>query len=329
MSRKGIFAHLNEGDPNGVPRTIKPLAKPKAMAAVTKSLGDLSSRSQRADELEKQLAQGQAVVDIEPSLIDGSFVNDRMDGDIDGLRDSISEQGQQVPILVRPHPSDEGRYQVAYGHRRLRAVAELGRQVKAVVRELSDEQLVIAQGQENNERRDLSYIERARFAERLQNRDFSREVITASMSILKSELSTMLSVVSSVPTNLIDAIGPAPGIGRPSWQKLAEFCKEASSVDSLVEHALSREVQANPSADRFKLILAMTSKVQSVASPKASASVLSTPAGTRFAEVSESKSAFEIKIDKRAAPDFGAYLQRRLPALFAEHEDEMKLKNGE
>jgi len=238
------------------------------------------------------------------------------------------EQGQQVPILVRPHPTDEGRYQVAYGHRRLRAVAELGRQVKAVVRELSDEQLVIAQGQENNERRDLSYIERARFAERLEKRDFSRDVITASMSILKSELSTMLSVVSSVPASLIEAIGPAPGVGRPSWQKLAEFCKKTPAIDGLLEYALSHEVKANQSADRFKLILAMTSKAERDVKAKAQSSVLTTPAGARFAELAESKTTFEIKIDKRAAPDFGAYLQQRLPALLAEHEAEVKSRNG-
>ena len=45
-----------------------------------------------------------------------------------------------------------------------------GRPVKAVVKKLGDEELVIAQGQENNERQDLSYIEKARFAHRLGKR---------------------------------------------------------------------------------------------------------------------------------------------------------------
>ncbi len=90
-----------------------------------------------------------------------------------GLVEAIREQGQQVPILVRPHPDRPGRYQVAFGHRRLRAVAEIGIPVRAVVRDLTDEQLVVAQGQENNERRDLSYIEKARFAQKLQLRFFA------------------------------------------------------------------------------------------------------------------------------------------------------------
>uniref|UniRef100_UPI001D0E2864 ParB/RepB/Spo0J family partition protein n=1 Tax=Klebsiella pneumoniae TaxID=573 RepID=UPI001D0E2864 len=77
-----------------------------------------------------------------------------------------------MPILVRPHPTIDGRYQVAYGHRRLVAVRQLGFKVKAVIRELSDDQLVVSQGQENNARTNLSYIERALFASRLEDRSF-------------------------------------------------------------------------------------------------------------------------------------------------------------
>ena len=52
----------------------------------------------------------------------------------------------------------EGFYQVAYGHRRVRATAILGIKVRAIVRDLTDAELVIAQGQENNARQDLSFI---------------------------------------------------------------------------------------------------------------------------------------------------------------------------
>ncbi|WP_164125936.1 ParB/RepB/Spo0J family partition protein, partial [Stenotrophomonas maltophilia] len=65
------------------------------------------------------------------------------------FRDLIRQHGQNVPILVRPKPGDTEGYEVAFGHRRLRAARELGIKVRAVVRSLTDEQLVIAQGQEN------------------------------------------------------------------------------------------------------------------------------------------------------------------------------------
>ncbi|MGO8658348.1 ParB/RepB/Spo0J family partition protein, partial [Rhizobium ruizarguesonis] len=81
--------------------------------------------------------------------------------------------------LVRPHPETKGRYQVAYGHRRLAAAREIGIRVRAVVRDLTDGQLVVSQGQENSARTNLSYIERALFASRLEERSFGRDVIMA------------------------------------------------------------------------------------------------------------------------------------------------------
>ncbi len=159
-------------------RTILPLlgsppaegatpASSRLTSQVGGAFAEGKARFERAEQIEKRLAEGQTIVELDTDTIDPSFVQDRMPGDIDGLVKAIREQGQQIPILVRPHPEASGRYQVAFGHRRLRAVSELNRPVKAVVRELTDEQLVIAQGQENNERQDLTFIEKARFASRL------------------------------------------------------------------------------------------------------------------------------------------------------------------
>ena len=66
------------------------------------------------------------------------------------------------------------------------ALAELGAaRCKAVVKKLGDEELVIAQGQENNERQDLSYIEKAQVrAHAFQKRGFRRDTIMTAMSVL-------------------------------------------------------------------------------------------------------------------------------------------------
>ena len=71
----------------------------------------------------------------------------------------------------------QGRYQVAYGHRRLQAVRLLGRPVRAIIRPLQDIDVVVAQGVENSARQNLSYIERALFALTLEARGFERSVI--------------------------------------------------------------------------------------------------------------------------------------------------------
>jgi ParB family chromosome partitioning protein len=297
----------------------------KLTANIGNALRAQNDRLGRAEEIERRLAEGQAVVELDASLIEPSFVQDRMPGEIDGLISSIREQGQQVPILVRPHPQQPGRYQVAFGHRRLRAISELGLPVKAVVRDLTDEQLVVAQGQENNEREDLTFIEKARFAHRL-NKQFPREIVIAAMSIDKSNLSKMLLLVDALPAELIDAIGAAPAVGRPSWQHLAELCQTSASASRATEFAKSQDVQALPSAERFK---AVVEHLKPRGHARRLPQLLSTSEGERLAELKQSKSKLEITIDKKAMPDFAAFVLEQLPALYQAHRSEHQRKQGE
>lgn len=297
----------------------------KLTANIGNALRVQNDRLERAEEIERRLAEGQAVVELDASSIDPSFVRDRMEGEIEGLIASIRDQGQQVPILVRPHPDQPDRFQVAFGHRRLRAVVELGLPVKAVVRDLTDEQLVVAQGQENNEREDLTFIEKARFAHRL-NRQFSREIVIAAMSVDKSNLSKMLLLVDTLPSELIDAIGSAPGVGRPSWQQLAELVEKAPSPSAAILFAASQDVQALPSADRFKAVMA---KLKPPRATRGLPDVMSTPDGDRLAQVTQSKSKVEITIDRKATPDFAAFVLDQLPALYQEHRAAIQRKQGD
>ena len=72
-------------------------------------------------------------------LVDASFVPDRMEATQEqnaAFREMIRLHGQSVPILVRPKPKQPDRFEVAFGHRRLRAARELGIKVRAVVRDL-------------------------------------------------------------------------------------------------------------------------------------------------------------------------------------------------
>jgi ParB family chromosome partitioning protein len=287
----------------------------KLTANIGNALREQNDRVERAEEIERRLAEGQAVIDLDPNAVDPSFMQDRMPGDIDGLLASIKEQGQQVPILVRPHPLQPGRYEVAFGHRRLRAVTELGLPVKAVVRDLTDEQLVVAQGQENNERQDLTFIEKARFAARLKER-FPREVIISSMSVDKGDLSKMLSIVDALPADLIDAIGSAHGVGLRSWQELAEQVEKAASAENSIKFARSAEMQVLPSAERFKALIA---HLKPRRMERGLPDVMSTVNGERLAQVKQSKAKVEIMIDRKATPDFATFVLEQLPTLYEAH----------
>ena len=90
----------------------------------------------------KKMISGEAIVGLDPNLVDESFVSDRVDRieedkeEFALFRDGIEKDGQLQPILVRPHPTKSGRYMIVFGHRRTRAARELGIPVRAVVETL-------------------------------------------------------------------------------------------------------------------------------------------------------------------------------------------------
>lgn len=327
MNRKNLFADIPAP---AVAAPAPPHERPlhgtsNPISAIKKSVSDLNDRSRRADEIEKSLIEGQPIIDIDTALIDPSFVQDRMEGEIDGLKASIQEQGQQVPILVRLHPDDAGRYQVAFGHRRLRALKELGLKAKAIVRNLTDEQLVIAQGQENNEREDLTFIEKARFAARLKER-FTRDVIVSSLSVDKTTLSTMLQLIDALPEDLVEAIGPAPGVGRPSWRQLADLLAKAKGTAEVIAVARDDRTQVLTSEKRFKAIM---NHLRPKRGARGAPAVLSTSTGARLGQITQDKMKLEITVDKKATPDFAAFLLEQVPALFEAHQSNHRQKQGE
>src|SRR5690606_35044867 len=138
----------------------------------------------------------EATQEFDPNLFSPSIVSDRIpsanDARFHELRAAIQENGQQIPIIARQDPAEEGRYQIAAGHRRWRVAQELGLGLKAIIRKLSDQEMVILQGQENGPREDLSFIERARFAMHMESRGFDRGTLSAALSVDKPEVSRLL-----------------------------------------------------------------------------------------------------------------------------------------
>lgn len=170
--------------------------------------------------------QENAVQDIDSALIDDAGVEDRLGddhADHRALMDSLQTYGQQVPVLLRPHPKQPRRYEIVYGRRRLRALKALGQPVKAMVRQLSDDELIMAQGQENTARRDLSFVEKASFAAQLEAEDYDRDTIAAALSIDQPMVSRMLKVGQAMPLPVLRKVGPAPGIGRDRWLGLVKL----------------------------------------------------------------------------------------------------------
>ncbi|MHC2021362.1 plasmid partitioning protein RepB [Methylobacterium sp. CM6247] len=284
-----------------------------AVRMMGSTLRNLAARADAAAEIEA----GSVIVDLDPELIDDSFIADRVtdtnDPTLAGLVESIRGSGQQVPVLVRPNPGVLGRFQIAYGRRRTSAALILGRPVRAVVRSLSDDELVVAQGKENLERRDLSYIERAFFALRLERHGFRRETIISAMGIGKGDLSTLIAVAKTVPEDVVQAIGPAPAAGRPRWMLLADQIKSARACE-ISKLIGDPAFQAKPTNERF---VAMLEAFRPEAAAKVKPEVWMDEQGRRVARVERSGGRFILSIDEKLEPELGTALLNRLPEILA------------
>ncbi len=340
MSRRGILANLPDEKLTAVnsnPIRERQVRTSGAFGSVVREIDALAAKADAAREIEARLTAGEIVIELDPNEVDASFVADRLsqdDAEFQALVQAIRDRGQDSPILVRRHPADEARYQVAFGHRRVRAAHVLGRKVRAVVKQLSDRDLVLAQGQENSARANLSFVERSLFARRLEEIGQDRETIMSALGVDKTVVSRMISVVRKLPIDLIEAIGAAPSTGRDRWVELATQYEVSERTQDL-KALFSREDVASASSDeRFEFALAylsapaVTLHADASASPSRKAAVAgqywSNGDGCRIARIKVDARRFTVALDERAAPGFGDFLLKQLDRLYASYQSEIK-----
>lgn len=285
------------------------------VGAAHRAIGDI--RAER-DRLLAIVESGEGSIrDLDPQTIDPSPYPDRLPdddpSDFETFKRSIETEGQKIPIQVRRHPTSNGRYQVIYGHRRWRAARELGRPVRAIEVEISDLDLVVAQGIENASRQDLTWIERVLFASRMDDAGIKPRDIYAALSIEHSELARMRSVYRSIPADVIEAIGRAPKIGRPRWLDLAKTISTAPATLEAIRNTLSREnAEPGSSNERFQRVLGAVKP-----SPEArNTSVpIADAAGVRLGTCTMSSKEFRISAEGALGVEFMKFVEGELPGL--------------
>ena len=173
---------------------------------------------------------------------------------IQDLASSIAEAGQQVPVLLRPSKERDGHFEVIYGQRRILACRHLGIPVRALIRTLDDTDALLAKGLENAGRAELSYYERVRFAQAILEQDYSRAEVCQALAISKNTLSQLERINRLVPTAVSEAIGAAPGAGRPKWTTLATAFEREQLTEKAALGVLSRSGELE-SDGRLELVL--------------------------------------------------------------------------
>lgn len=322
QSIRSMFAGHGDGELSADNKPSLPRVTAGAVRSLKETFTDVERDYQA---LREQLANGEVVVELDPTLVDPSPFADRIqdqdESSFEELKRSIAERGQEIPILVRPHPSSPGRYQSAYGHRRVRAVRALGGQIKAYVRPLTDESLVVSQGIENSAREDLSFIERALFALKLENAGFQRTVVQSALTIDRAEASKLLAVARAIPADLVAAIGRAPKVGRGRWQSLAELLQDPALVKKARALVSEPDFQAQSTGERFDMIYGLRTPA-AVPEPEAQEQTIRSRDGAALATLVRSKRIVRLQIDRDRHEAFADFVSRKLPDLYEQYTQE-------
>lgn len=300
MARKDLLKGLLAQPAQDPAPTPTPRMTRGAIGAVSKSIAELKDR---------------AMVDVPADLIDMAGIDDRLEEDeagIAALADSIRQYGQQVPVLLRRSPNYEGRYEVVYGRRRVRALKRIGQPVRAMLRELSDRDLIVAQGQENAARRDLSFIEKARFAQQMARQGFERAVICDALHIDKTVVSRMLKVADALPEALVRAIGAAPSAGRDRWLALAR------RIEGLDEAPLIAAAQGADSDARFAAVYAVAGRPAPAPPVPRQPVALAGAGGAPLGQVRRGRGRVAIELAGDGGEAFGEWLVTRIEELHAD-----------
>lgn len=309
MARKIRFDITQESQAPSEPKDVRgneSASKAPSLSAMAKSLHAAAAASIR---------------EIDPRLIDDSQFQDRIpddDEDIAELALSIQSQGQLIPILVSP--ANGGRFRVIYGRRRLAALRRLNLPAKSLVRDLDEDQAIIAQGQENTYRKDLTWIEKAMFARQLMDAGKSDELICDTLNIDQKArregekltgLSRMKQVMGKLDQDLVDAVGPAPKVGRDRWYALAQTIDKRGfpsgnqgDLIANISEARADGIGSDARFDRLEKLLKDRSRT-----PAASRTPTGTSAGASgFGTVKATKRSATITVSSTSASDLHRWI---------------------
>ncbi|MHC1550224.1 plasmid partitioning protein RepB [Phyllobacterium sp. K27] len=322
MARKHLLANIastvSDSQPQNSPSVSRAdYARRGATRSMMQSLDEMAENSMR-------VLDGETIVSLDPEVLEASPFADRItsnDEDFSALVSAIEQAGQSSPILVRPHPDISGRFIIVYGHRRARAARQLGIAVRAVVKPIEDIAHVIAQGQENTARSDLTFIEKALFARKLTVSGMDKETVKSALTIDDTLLSRMLSVVEQVPEDVLNALGAARGVGRDRWEelkKLVQLPDKSAQASNLIRSDAFAAIDFD---QRFPLLLdelTKKAKGKKTAIAKPAEKAWSLAGNAVKVATKDTGKGFTLALKAKNASRFGAYLSENLEQFYQE-----------
>ncbi len=163
-------------------------------------------------------------------------------GDIEDLKDSFKNVGQQVPCVVRPIEDDTFLYELIIGECRWEA-AKLGNlSLKVIVRNLDDHMASLAQAVENEKRQDLSeYAKGMSYAKKINKGFLSQKDLVEVLGISKQQVSRLLSF-NKIPQEIADSIGDFRKVSSRTAEEICRYSKKGLEYQNLIK-GLSEKIR--------------------------------------------------------------------------------------
>jgi ParB family chromosome partitioning protein len=201
-----------------------------------------------ADEFEEVFARQAAtrqhqLVDIPIDRIDPSPFQIRQEfEDIDELAATMRKQGFTSHLWVREHPAEQGRYQLVYGERRLRAALLAGIAViPCEVTQYNDREMLEIGLTENLQRRDLKPLEEAEGFQRFIDQfNYSIRTLAERVGKDKGYIENRLRLLR-LPEDVREMVGARPDTVSAAREvaRLPQPEARAPLIEGLVNDGLS------------------------------------------------------------------------------------------
>jgi ParB family transcriptional regulator, chromosome partitioning protein len=202
-------------------------------------LGDVAVQAPLSAGSVRQLALDQ----LEPNPFQPRSTMDQ--GALDELAQSIRARGILQPLLVRPHPTEPGRFQIIAGERRWRAAGSAGlHEVPTLVRELADTDAAAVALVENLQRQDLNAIDEAQGYDRLINQfSLTQEAVSQAIGKSRSHVSNTLRLLN-LPPSVKEALRSGVISAGHARALLAHTEPETAMRDVVNRHLSVRQTEA-------------------------------------------------------------------------------------
>ena len=224
---------------------------------------------------------------------------------LEELSDSIRRQGVLQPVVVRPMGDS---YELIVGERRWRASAKAGlKEIPAIVRHVSDEEMMAQALVENIQREDLSPIEEApAYRQLMQLAGLTQEELAAMVGKKRPTVANSLRLLSLTAEVQGMVLEGKLSAGHAKVLLSLEGKEQVKAALQVVEEGLSvRETERLVQSLMKKKVPRGTTKKQSSLSPQLAQveSLLQEALGTRVRIKPRSKSGGRIEIEYYTSED--------------------------